>query len=682
MEGFDIVRLQAAARLLMSADNTVQKDATTMLGGEAWAEYLRGVLGAGQLERRSAYELAGWLSVGRSTEELRNTLLGAGRPREIERFEESLIALCGVKSGALLSTSFGPAVSLASMCSTAALLLVLSTCAGEVPPATEDVEEALQGITSHMSRIEASRWAEIAVGWGQYRQSLRRKGADALVYESVRVADRLIATSTLLGRVAASGLDEHPFPLTVATARVLAAADSMDVSELPDPAHVSNRVEIEVHRCWADLAVHLPQQLNASDSECVAAVTTAAWVSWLQGEFEVAFRIAARLHVEMSVSLPGVFALLPLDAALLVRSDRDRTNLVSLAVAQLLSERTLPWVSVATRMRALTGVVPEEYWPFPAERPGVSRSRDRSARLVERAVADGSDVLDLLGLIVAEYSARGALPAERSEPIRQASQDGEVGDVAVVQRPAQVLEQGSRDMDDVDAVLEWLSYSDSAADRERFAAWCVSDDALRVLGDTGVLAQLIALRSEVDLSMLRAVVQRTLWSCIGTHRFSSAIEAAQELHVLTADEVSAVEAEHLSRSKIADAVEAVASLEAAPVRVVFVGGNETQAAYVPYIEDALGEKYNGRVTVTWVDQTWGSNWHVVAERVDRLLSDADVVCLMTFVRTALGGRVRKLSKAHGVPWVAVTGHGRAALLGSIHEAVGVVDRLRLRAAAG
>jgi hypothetical protein len=55
---------------------------------------------------------------------------------------------------------------------------------------------------------------------------------------------------------------------------------------------------------------------------------------------------------------------------------------------------------------------------------------------------------------------------------------------------------------------------------------------------------------------------------------------------------------------------------------------------------------------------------------------------MTFVRTALGGRVRKLSKAHGVPWVAVTGHGRAALIGSIQEAVGVVDRLRQRAAEG
>ena len=129
------------------------------------------------------------------------------------------------------------------------------------------------------------------------------------------------------------------------------------------------------------------------------------------------------------------------------------------------------------------------------------------------------------------------------------------------------------------------------------------------------------------------------------------------MHVLTSDEIDAVEAEHLSRSRITAGVETTTPSATTPVRVVFVGGNETQAAYVPYIEGALSEEYGGCVTVTWVDQTWGSNWHVVAERVDRLLSDADVVCLMTFVRTALGGRVRKLSKAHGVPWVAVTGHG-------------------------
>lgn len=682
MAGGDIIRLQAASRLLLSRDQAVQKDATTFLGSEPWAAYLRGVLGVGQIDRRTAFEVAGWFSTGRSTQELRAALLGAGRPREMERFEESLVTLCGMKSGTLLGSSFGPAVSLASECSTDTLMQVLVTCGGEVPHSTIDVEEALQGICAHMARIGVARRDEIALSWGRYRQSLKRKGSDALVYESVRVADRLLVTSVLMGRTASTALRDHPFPLTVATARILAAAESMDVSELPDPAYVSTPVELEVRRWWVDLAARLPGELTAADSESVAAVTTAAWVSWLHGEFELAFQLTARLHLEMAVTLPCVFALLPLDVALLVRSDRDRQGLISLAVAQLLSDRTLPWQSVTTRLHALVGTVPASYWPFPAERTGAGRTRDRAAMLVERAIAEGADVHDLLGLVVAEYSARGAVPSERREPVRPVREEVATVDEAAVERPVTVLEQGPRDMDEVDAVLEWLSYSNSASDRVQFAAWCISDGAVSVLGDTGVLSQLLTLRTEVDISKLRAVVQRTLWSCIGTHRFSSAIEAAQELHVLTAEEVGAVEAEHLSRSQNAAAVETTSSSAATPVRVVFVGGNETQAAYVPYIEGVLNEKYGGRVTVTWVDQTWGSNWHIVAERVDRLLSDADVVCLMTFVRTALGGRVRKLSKAHGVPWVAVTGHGRAALIGSIHEAVGVVDRLRVRAVTG
>lgn len=683
MEGAEIVRLQAASRLLMSSDLAVQKDATTVLGAEPWAEYLRGVLGVGQIDRRTAFELAGWFSTGRSTEELRLALLGAGRPREIERFEESLVALCGARSGKLLSDSFGSAVTLAAECSTAALVEVLRACAGDVPASTEEIEEALQSICAHMARIAVVRRDELALSWGRYRQSLKRKGADAIVYESVRVADRLLVTSVLMGRTASSGLREHPFPLTVATSRMLAAAESMDVSELPDPAYVSNGVELEVRKWWAELAMNLPTELSPSDSECVAAVTTAAWVSWLQGEFELAFQLTARLHMEMAVTLPSVFSLLPLDAALLARSERDRVGLVTLAVAQLLSQDTLSWQSVRTRLNALIGSVPDSYWPFPVEKPGVARTRYRAAMLVERAVSEGATMVDLLGLVVTEYAARGVVPNETREVVEQ---DATTLSVYVAEeraeRPDLAFERGPRDMDEVEAVLGWLSHSGSVADRVVFATWCASDDAFGVLGDAGVLAQLMVFQADVEPSLLKVVVQRALWSSVGSHRFSAAIEAAQDMHVLTAEEVDAIEAEHFSRIRNdADDVKS-STADAAPVRVVFVGGNETQAAYVPYIESVLGETYEGRVSVTWVDQTWGSNWHIVAERVDRLLADADVVCLMTFVRTALGGRVRKLSKAHGVPWVAVTGHGRAALIGSIQEAVGVVDRLRQRAAEG
>jgi hypothetical protein len=676
LDGTEILRLQAASRLLVCREQGVQKDAATLLGGEPWAEYLRGVLGVGHLERRSPYELAGWLSVGRDTTELREALVGQGRPREIEKLEESIKGLCDLDAGSLMGSSFGAAMRLASFCSVQSLMLVLDSCHGVAPSSTNAIEEALQSICSVAARAEPAYRDELAVRWGKYRQSVKKRGTDQLVYESVRVADRLLTTSMLIGRPSSSGIGEHPFPLTVATSRLLASAEVMDVSELPDPAHVTPRVELDVTRWWRELTVLLPHELDARDSEGVTAVTTAAWVTWLLGDFETAFRIAGMLHIEMHVALPGVFALLPFDAALLVSDERERAGFITLGVSQLLGGRTLPWKSVAERMQNLLGSTPAPYWPFRGERAGSSRTQDRAVRLVEQALSEGAKASEMMGLVVAEYEARGAAPATAVR-VEAVERTGEVPAESASSRAPAEFSTGPTDLDAVEEVLEWLSRAGTEADRASYAAWCLSEEGRGVLGDVGVLAQLRDVREHIDLDTLRGEVQRSLWSCVGTHRFSAAIEASRDLHVLSEDEISSVEAEHTARTRTVAIAAAVA--EGAPVRVVFVGGNETQAAYVPHIEETLRETYGGRVSITWVDQTWGSNWHVVADRVDRLLVEADVVCLMTFVRTALGGRVRKLSKSHGVPWVAVTGHGRAALLGSIHEAVGVVDRLRERA---
>jgi hypothetical protein len=111
----------------------------------------------------------------------------------------------------------------------------------------------------------------------------------------------------------------------------------------------------------------------------------------------------------------------------------------------------------------------------------------------------------------------------------------------------------------------------------------------------------------------------------------------------------------------------------APVRVLFVGGNETQERYRAAVEAAVAERHDGRVSVTWCLPGWRTNWSADAARIEAAYGESDVVVLMTFVRTHLGQWVRRTAGEHGLPWVACTGHGRVAIERAIERAVAVVS---------
>lgn len=111
-----------------------------------------------------------------------------------------------------------------------------------------------------------------------------------------------------------------------------------------------------------------------------------------------------------------------------------------------------------------------------------------------------------------------------------------------------------------------------------------------------------------------------------------------------------------------------------PVRVLFVGGDESQARYHAGIEAAVTARYRGTVTVEWWAPGWSSNWAPVADAVERRYPGAGALVLMTFVRTNFGRRMRATSGGAGVPWVSCTGHGRTAMDRAIDRAVAVARR--------
>lgn len=112
------------------------------------------------------------------------------------------------------------------------------------------------------------------------------------------------------------------------------------------------------------------------------------------------------------------------------------------------------------------------------------------------------------------------------------------------------------------------------------------------------------------------------------------------------------------------------------VSIVFVGGDETQARYVPVLEADLATRHAGRIMVEWVHTGWAANWQEHAARVEAGIKRADVIVLMRLMRTNLGAHLRRAASEANVPWVPCTGHGRSSILRSLEQAVAVADQRR------
>ena len=103
------------------------------------------------------------------------------------------------------------------------------------------------------------------------------------------------------------------------------------------------------------------------------------------------------------------------------------------------------------------------------------------------------------------------------------------------------------------------------------------------------------------------------------------------------------------------------------VNVLFVGGNEIQARYLEDLKAQLHERWPG-ISVEFRLTGWSSNWGREVDGLKRLAENADVVVLMTMMRTTLGRALREALNDPPRPWVPCTGTGKKAMLTSIHHA--------------
>lgn len=232
------------------------------------------------------------------------------------------------------------------------------------------------------------------------------------------------------------------------------------------------------------------------------------------------------------------------------------------------------------------------------------------------------------------------------------------------------------DLDRLVDDLERLVARSADADLDgRWVERLATDDALRsVLGaDTLDLVRVQVLRRSGRVDDAAAVTRQLFHRALSGH--VEGVDPGDLLGLLGQLGAGEEELGRLQRL-LPPACSPDPSTDEAPVsahsaRVLFVGGNETQARLWPGVVRAIDERYGGRVAVDWFATGWGSNWGASAHAIESRYPDADVLVLMTFVRTTLGRRLRRTAGEAGLPWVACTGHGGASIERAIDRAVAV-----------
>jgi hypothetical protein len=107
-------------------------------------------------------------------------------------------------------------------------------------------------------------------------------------------------------------------------------------------------------------------------------------------------------------------------------------------------------------------------------------------------------------------------------------------------------------------------------------------------------------------------------------------------------------------------------LESLGGKILFVGGNETQAQYRA---DVIREVKTAcpHLEIEFINPGWSSNWNKHLDDVRQQLPRMDAVVLSPLVRTQLGRSIRKECD-ESKPWFPCTGRGKASIVRSVMNA--------------
>lgn len=119
------------------------------------------------------------------------------------------------------------------------------------------------------------------------------------------------------------------------------------------------------------------------------------------------------------------------------------------------------------------------------------------------------------------------------------------------------------------------------------------------------------------------------------------------------------------------AAEVAHPVDRAPVKVLFVGGDERQAKAMHAVMNRL-RREAPHIEVTFVFPGWSGNWHHTFNEVRGKIKTHDALALMRLVRTEFGRQCRRCCGAESKPWRSCWVAGQKAMAESIIAAANAV----------
>ena len=124
-------------------------------------------------------------------------------------------------------------------------------------------------------------------------------------------------------------------------------------------------------------------------------------------------------------------------------------------------------------------------------------------------------------------------------------------------------------------------------------------------------------------------------------------------------------------SKPADDPVGGVSSTAIAVRILVVGGDETQAKNAGGVATKLAAR-DPHVAVEFLHTGWGSNWNQYLDAIESRIANCDAVVVMRLIRTQLGRHARAMCRERNIPWRPCGSGGQGGQLESILTVAGVV----------
>ena len=282
------------------------------------------------------------------------------------------------------------------------------------------------------------------------------------------------------------------------------------------------------------------------------------------------------------------------------------------------------------------------------------------------ALAD-TEILETYAPIAKRLHARANRPGRRPSMATSDLRLGLRGYLGVgdVESAREILDELEQHAFEDQGVLEFLEV---LRDQDRYRPAWNQEDA------TFASARCLEARGEFAESL--AILRPLFHKYVSTDESPNALGVLEQIETYDLDEGEYVDLkQRYDRSKPVQVSARRGRGSVAAVRVLVVGGNETQAKSQGQVKSKLSVR-DPQITVEFLRTGWGSNWNQYLSEFEARIANFDAVVVMRFIRTMLGRQVRSTCRKRSLPWRLCGSGGQGGQIEAVLAVAGVARQMR------